>query len=346
MTITVTQLDIADQAACRAWDRFVLNHPAGTVFHRTAWPRSIAQAMGHRPYLFCIERNGAIAAVLPVIHVRHALFGNRLVSCAFGVYGGPLADSADDHQALDEAAWALALKVGAQSLEYRDRARLRPDWPARTDVYASFRMPIAADEEACLKALPGKRRNMIRKAIKSGLDYEVDQHVDRQYAIYAESVRNLGTPVFPKALMARLKDNFGDDCVIQIIRHDGHAVAAALSLIFRNEIHIYYAGGTPAARAVAANDFMFWAVMQYGRANGLTLFDLGRSKEGTGAWTFKTLWGLTPEPLAYEFRLAPGQALPNLNPTSGKYARAVALWQKLPLPVANLLGPLLSRGLG
>jgi len=342
----VATLNLDDIAACRAWDDFVRAHRHGTVFHLTAWSRSIRDALGHDAHPLFILRDGAMAAVLPLIHVRSRLFGNRLVSNAFAVYGGPLASAAADHVALDEAAWRLAQDLGARFLEYRNRARLRPDWPANTDTYATFRMAIAADADACLKALPGKRRNMVRKALKSGLDYVIDADIARHYAIYAESMRNLGTPVFAKALFAHLKANYGEDCVVQIIRHQGHGIAAALSLVFRDEIHIYYAGGTRPARALAANDFMFWAVMQHGRERGLRLFDLGRSKRGTGSWTFKTLWGVAPTPLSYEFRLAPGQAMPNLNPASGKYARAVAAWQKLPLAVANRLGPLISRGLG
>ncbi|GAB4139635.1 MAG: FemAB family PEP-CTERM system-associated protein [Sphingomonadales bacterium] len=346
MTTAVAILDLDDAAACRAWDAFVAGHSEGTVFHGTAWARSIVDAMGHAAYLFFIERGGAIVAALPIIHVKSRLFGNRLVSNAFAVYGGPLADRLDDHAALDEAAWALARKLGATSLEYRGKTCQRPEWPLDDQTYATFERAIDPDPEVNMKAIPRKQRAMVRKAMGFGLETVVDRDADRHFAVYAESVRNLGTPVFTKKLFHALLRHFGDDADVLTVTKDGVPVASVLSLYWRGAVLPYYGGGGANARALAGNDYMYWALMDHARARGCDRFDFGRSKVGTGAFHFKKNWGFAPQPLYYCYRLAPDQAMPNLNPTSGKYARAVALWQKLPLPVANVLGPLLSRGLG
>ena len=102
----------------------------------------------------------------------------------------------------------------------------------------------------------------------------------------------------------------------------------------------------PTARVLAANDFMYWEVMRRASERGYRVFDFGRSKVGTGSYAFKCNWGFQPTPLVYQFRLAPGRSVPDLNPLNPKLAIFVAAWKRLPLGVATLLGPSIVRGLG
>jgi hypothetical protein len=97
---------------------------------------------------------------------------------------------------------------------------------------------------------------------------------------------------------------------------------------------------------VRANDFMYWEVMRRAAARGCRLFDFGRSKAGTGAFAFKKNWGFDPAPLHYRYRLAPGASIPDHNPLNPKYRLFIAAWKRLPVPVANLLGPHIVRGVG
>ena len=77
-----------------------------------------------------------------------------------------------------------------------------------------------------------------------------------------------------------------------------------------------------------------------------TVRAIGRSKVGTGAYAFKKNWGFAPEPLVYEYRLVRAGAVPDTNPANPKYARAIAAWRRLPLWLANRLGPPIARELG
>jgi FemAB-related protein (PEP-CTERM system-associated) len=120
-----------------------------------------------------------------------------------------------------------------------------------------------------------------------------------------------------------------------------------LNFHFREEVLPYYGGGTAEAREVSANDFMYWEVMRRaGRERGAKSFDFGRSKAGTGAFAYKRNWGFEETPLHYCYKLAEGAKIPDNNPNNPKYKLFIALWKKLPLPVANILGPPLVRGLG
>jgi FemAB-related protein (PEP-CTERM system-associated) len=187
---------------------------------------------------------------------------------------------------------------------------------------------------------------MIRKGIQNGLRSEIDSDVDRLYRIYAESVRNLGTPVFGKSYFRILLEEFAGACNIVTVMTDDQPVASVLNFYFRDEVLPYYGGGKAAARALAANDFMYWEVMRRACERGCRLFDFGRSKIGTGAYAFKRNWGFESTPLIYQFRVAADATAPDLNPLNPKFRLMVAAWKRLPLPIATRLGPLIVKGIG
>jgi len=341
-----------ETASAPAWDRFVLSHPAATFFHQAGWARALELGFGHRHHFIFAERDGAITGVLPLLHMRTLLFGNLLSSTPFCVQGGPLAVDAESAAALTDRAIALMEGLGASALEFRSapgdtpECLVDPGWIVRDDLYAGFRKEIVADHEANLLAIPRKQRAMVRKGIQYGLESTQTRAVDPFFRIYAESVRNLGTPMFPRRYFRLLLDIFGTQADVTTILDAGNPIAAVLNFYFRDEVLPYYGGGTRQARQRAANDFMYWQVMRQAADRGCRLFDFGRSKVGTGAYDFKRNWGFTPVPLRYRFRLAQGAHVPDHNPLNPKYRLFIAAWRRLPMPVANLIGPHIVRGLG
>ncbi len=292
-----------------------------------------------------------ITAVLPLMQVRSLMFGHTLISSPFCVYGGPLSVDAESGAALDEYCSRALKQTRASAVEYRFREKPDTDsgdsdWHARDDLYVTFRRPILRDEADNLKSIPRKQRAMVRKGIERGLRSESNCDVATLHAVYAESVRNLGTPVFSRRYFQLLSDTFRDHMDIVTILDGERPVAAVLNFYDRGEVLPYYGGGTAHARAVAANDFMYWEVMRRAAARGSTLFDFGRSKVGTGAFSFKKNWGFSPQPLFHRFRLKPGAAVPDHNPLNPKYRMFIAGWKRLPLPIANRLGPVIVRGVG
>jgi FemAB-related protein (PEP-CTERM system-associated) len=231
------------------------------------------------------------------------------------------------------------------ALEMRNFAPRESDWPAK-DLYVTFRKEISGDRDENLKAIPRKQRAMVRKGIKAGLEGRVADDLDVFFPIYAESVRNLGTPVFPKRWFKALRDVFPEECELSIISHQGTDIAGVMSFYFRNEVLPYYGGSRPAARSVAGNDFMYWDLMCRAAERGVEVFDYGRSKQGTGAFSFKKNWGFTPQPLHYEYYLVKADRIPEVNPNNPKYRYFIEAWRRLPLPLANVLGPVLARNLG
>jgi FemAB-related protein (PEP-CTERM system-associated) len=167
------------------------------------------------------------------------------------------------------------------------------------------------------------------------------------HRVYAESVHNLGTPVFPRKYFRELANAFPGEHDVTTILSGDTPVASVLNFYFRDEVLPYYGGGTTMARKVAGNDFMYWEVMRRaGAERGSRIYDFGRSKSGTGAFDFKKNWGFEAAPLHYSYQLKPGGTLSEHNPSNPKYQMMIKAWRKLPLPVANLLGPPIVRGLG
>ena len=341
--ITVRELRPGDE---QRWNEFVLAQADGTFFHLAGWKTVLERAFRHPAPFLIAESGGRIHGVLPLGHVRSRLFGNALVSTPFCVYGGILAADDAARDSLSRAAAELAERLAVDYLELRHRRRLLPDWPVKDGLYVTFRKAIAADPEANLKAIPRKQRAMVRKGIKAGLAAEIDAGLDRFFAIYSTSVRNLGTPVFPRRYFDVLREVFGEACEVLTVTRDGAPLSSVMSFYFRDEVLPYYGGGLAEARPVAANDFMYWELMRRAAERGVAVFDFGRSKRDVGSYRFKKHWGFEPESLHYEYHLVRARAIPEINPLNPRYRLFIRLWKRLPLRVSQRLGPLLSRSLG
>ncbi|WP_449192073.1 FemAB family XrtA/PEP-CTERM system-associated protein, partial [Thauera sp.] len=188
---------------------------------------------------------------------------------------------------------------------------------------------------------------MVRKGIKNGLVSHVDDDIERFFALYADNVLRHGTPALPKTFFERLKAVFGEACeVLTVTDPAGKPLSSVLSFYFRDEVLPYYAGDDTAARDLAANDFKYWELMRRACERGCKVFDYGRSKVGTGPYSFKKNWGFEPQPLSYEYRLYKRDSVPQNNPMNPKYRAFIALWKRLPIGVANRLGPHIVRNLG
>jgi len=345
--LQIARLTARDQVLSGRWDAFVQAQPQATFFHLSGWLRVIEAVFGHRGHYLLAERDGCVEGVLPLVEVKSRLFGHSLASLPFAVYGGVVAESPEAAAALEAEAERIAKARGVQHLEYRNLGGVRhEDWP-RQDLYVTFRKEILPEEEANMLAIPRKQRAMVRKGIKNELRAEIDAGVDRFFDLYADNVHRHGTPALPKRYFEALAQEFGDAVeVLTVTAPDGQPLSSVLSFYFRDEVLPYYAGDAEAARDLAANDFKYWELMRRACARGLKVFDYGRSKQGTGSYSFKKNWGFEPQPLSYEYRLFKRDAVPQNNPNNPKYQLLIKTWRRLPLGVVNWLGPHIVKNLG
>lgn len=348
--LSIKTIDQSDGDSLLSIDKFVLAHKDGTPFHRPAWVTSVAEACRHESvYLVAEDRDSEIHAILPLHMVHSALFGRALVSSGFAVGGGILSSSIHATQLLADAAWQFAERHSFPSIELRGGPVPDQNWQKKNDIYAGFANDLADSDDNQLLAIPRKQRAEVRKGLKNDLEIRVgntEQDQKDHYAVYSESVRNLGTPVFPFELFWKVLQSFGPEADILTVLSDQKPVASVLSLYHDKTVMPYWGGGTWEARRLRANDIMYYALMNHARERGCKRFDFGRSKVGTGAYSFKKNWGFEPQELSYAVRTANGEDARDVNPMSPKYRLQVALWQRLPLSIANRLGPFIARGLG
>ena len=345
-TLTVKQLDSSNAGEAERWDAFVADCAGASFFHRAGWQTIVKDVFGHDAYFLYAERNGAIEGVLPLAHVNSLLFGNALVSLPFAVYGGVAASNAAAADTLEAESQTIARRLGVDHLELRNLQPRHPEWPTQ-DLYVTFRKELEAEVDANMQAIPRKQRAMVRKGIKHGLRSEIDTTVDRFFALYADNVHRHGTPAMPKRYFQKLLQVFGKDCeVLTAVDESGRPLSSVLSFYFRDEVLPYYAGDDLSARELAANDFKYWELMRRACERGVKVFDYGRSKQGTGSYSFKKNWGFEPQPLYYEYCLYKRESIPQNNPNNAKYKLLIETWRRMPIGLANWLGPFIVRNLG
>lgn len=274
------------------------------------------------------------------------LFGNALVALPFAVYGGVATTNSEAGSALEAEAQKLAQRMGVDHLEFRNVKPHNPEWPTQ-DLYVTFRKEILPEVEDNMQAIPRKQRAMVRKGIKNGLISTVDRNSDRFFKLFADNVHRHGTPAMPKRYFDTLLKVFGNDCeILTVTGPDGQLLSSVLSFYFRDEVLPYYAGDDESARNLAANDFKYWELMRRSCERGLKVFDYGRSKQGTGPYAFKKNWGFEPQPLHYEYCLYKHDSIPQNNPNNAKYKLFIEAWRRMPIGLANWLGPHIVRNLG
>ncbi|MFC6438715.1 FemAB family XrtA/PEP-CTERM system-associated protein [Bowmanella sp. JS7-9] len=335
-----------DKTEQQKWDAFVDQCQLGTFFHLSGWKTVIEKSYGHTCHFLYANQDERIVGVLPLAHQKSILFGNALISLPFCVYGGAASDDPDVMNALEDAAIELAQKLGVDYLEMRYPFG-RQNRLSERCAHSTFGCDLGDDDAAILAGVKKNERAVIRHSLNNGLEYTVSGDVKECYEIYSESVRNLGTPVFPKHYFSTLKDVFGERCEVLTVTKEGKSVSSVLSFYYKNEVLPYYGGGTPQARELKSNDFMYYQLMCHARNDrACHRYDFGRSKNDSGAFKYKKNWGMAPVPLHYQFYLVKAEALPNLSPNNPKYQLFIQMWKRLPIWLSRLMGPFLSKYLG
>ena len=336
------------------WDRYVRQAPDATFFHQLGWRWLVERVFGHRAHYLTALRGGRdgrdgrddrIAGVLPLFELQSLLFGHSLVSIPFAIGGGIAADDGETASALLEAARNLADERRVDYLELRSERPLPDSGLLAKDLYVTFRADLAEGEEALLKRMERKRRQMMNYVSRAGFSHRVAglEELPLFYDLFCQSMRHHGTPVYPRLFLQEILDRHPGTTNLFFVEHGGRTVAGVLNLLFRDVIMPFYAGADRGARPRGVDDYTYLAILRWGRDHGFRVFDFGRSKRGTGAWDFKRRWGMEEVPLGYQYHLVKVRELPNVSPANPKYQAAIRAWQKLPLPLTRLLGPMIVK---
>lgn len=333
-----------EESDSREWDRFVQAHPRGTFFHQIAWKRVMEKTYGYRPYYFLAARGDRVTGIAPAFLTSSWMTGKRLISIPFAVYGGICAADDATEQALLAHLEQLASDIGAEYIELRNRDGGTKENYIANHRYATFTLPITADTEAVYRAFPKDIRYMIRKAEKANLRTQrgFDQ-LEQFYELMTINLRRLGTPAFPRSLFENLVREYPEQVDLTLVYSGNTPVCGGMSFLFRDTLQPYYIGSKEEAKALAANNFLWWQLIKLAAETGHTTFDFGRSKLNSGNYEFKKKWNPRIELLDYQIRLLRRKHAPDFSPANPKFEFATNMWKKLPLGVTRIFGPRLVR---
>lgn len=348
MTISVR---IASDADRGAWDRYVAGHPEAAGYHEWSWRRIFEGTFGHTcHYLVALQESGNPIGVLPLVEIRSLVFGRSLTSLPFVNFGGVLADSGEVARALLGRASDLARERKCKHIELRHIARRFDDLPCKQHkVTMRLRLEAPVPEAKAGKGedsplwskIDRKARNQVRKAQKSNLTVVRGgvELVDEFYTVFARNMRDLGTPVYAKRLFSDVLTTFAGRAHLVVVRLAQEPVAAGLTFRTRGMVEIPWASSIRDHNSLCPNHLLYWHAIETAAAEGAGIFDFGRSTPDEGTFKFKEQWGAEPTSLHWEYWLASGGSLPDQSPKNPKFQLMVRTWKRLPLWLANTLGP-------
>ena len=338
-----TSVVLAGESDRAEWDRYVASQPDATGYHEWAWRGVFERTFGHRSVYLIARAQGQVQGVLPVVDIRSRLFGRSMTSMPFVNYGGVLASSEAAARALLDAAVVEARARGSSHIELRHFVRRFDALPVKQHK-VTMRLPLAA---GMWERLDRKVRNQVRKAEKSQLVATQGgvELVEEFYRVFARNMRDLGTPVYSRRLFEDVLAAFPGRARLTVVRLGAVPVAAGLSYRTGPMTEVPWASSVRDYNSLCPNHLLYWRIIESAQAEGCETMDFGRSTPDEGTYKFKEQWGAAPVPLYWEYWLRDGGQVPDHSPKNPKFRMAVAAWRKLPLPVANLLGPHIVRSI-
>lgn len=325
------------------WDAYVWNHPDAVAYHQFAWGQSISKAYGFAPTYLMAEKNHQIVGILPLIRLKIPLWGSQLVSLPYCDLGGPLSDDDKTREGLLNFAVELAKDNGDKNLELRQTAT-----PGQTTTVKKVRMilPLPASSEALMAGFKAKLRSQVKKPTKDGLTAQLGgkELLDDFYRVLAVNMRDLGSPVHSFNWFAAIAEYYQDHVRIGLVRSpDSKVIAAGIILLHKQVVSIPWASTLRDYNRLSPNMLLYWTFLSFAADNGFQSFDFGRSTPDEGTYKFKQQWGAQPQPLSWR-QIPEGELNRNVqNGPSSARLMVEKLWQKLPVAVANRVGPLLRR---
>lgn len=333
----------ATEANAGAWNHFVEQHPHGSTFHRWEWRGVYREVYRHEaPYLLA-WRGDALEGVLPLVRVKSLVFGHYLVSLPFVSYGGPLG-GAEAQRAL--TARAAQLGQGAKLVELRSRVPLDTALtPVQRKITVLLDL-VPNDYDATFKRFDSKLRSQVRRGDKEGIVVKFGrEHAAAYHRVFAEHMRDLGSPAHGLRFFERLADALGDRAWIGVAYLGSEPVAAGFAIENGTEVEISWASALRRYQKISPNMALYGAFIRRACEQGFEVFNFGRCTEGSGTHKFKKQWGSRDEALPwYQAGAASGESSPP-NPDQGVYATAVRAWQRLPLSLTTSLGARLIAGI-
>jgi FemAB-related protein (PEP-CTERM system-associated) len=330
------------------WDNYVLSENGSSCYHLSGWKDVVEKSFAKKSYYIISEdESGNINGILPLVNLRSVLFGNFLVSLPYFNYGGICAHNREAEKGLLEHAVGIAKQCRAKHIELRHTRNYGGNLPVKT-TKVSMRLALPGYSEDLWKSFPSKLRSQVQRPQKAGMSVRLgkEEELDSFYSVFCENMRDLGTPVYSKKFFRNILNKFRDmSWIATVYSGEGVAVASGFLVGFKDILEIPWASSLRSYNRFSPNMLLYWRALQFGCDERYTTFDFGRSTPGEGTYRFKEQWGAQPVQLYWHYWLRKGVSLPELNPHNPKFKMALYVWQRLPLVMANLIGPSIVKNL-
>lgn len=327
--------------------RFVATYGASAFHCDPRWAFALAEGSCQRPFVLAAKMADCCVGVLPLVLVRSVLFGKFLVSLPYADTAGVVAQDEIIAAMLIDRAVQLADELRVRHLELRHQSeREHPALTRKTTHKAQMRLDLSAGADAVWAQLKSEVRTQIRKAQKQELRVEWGRHdvFDDFYDVFAENMRDLGTPVYGRRHFTSLLDHFADETEFCIVRREDRPIAAALAVHGPGMTEAPSVSALRAFRSTAANTLLYWHLIQRAVERGQKVFDFGRSTVDGSTFVFKKKWGAQPVPTVWQYYVRKGNPA-DVRPEGGRFRLAIRLWRWLPVRLTRRLGPPIVRGI-
>ena len=312
-----------------------------------SWLSVLRSALQHVPYLLTATSEDRIVGVLPLAFVKSWLFGRFLVSLPYVNSAGIVADTDAAAEQLLSRAVELADTLDVRYLELRQQRELaHAALTAKNATKSLLMLNLPRSSEELLAAFKSKLRSQIRSGEKKGFEvrWGTQELLPDFYAVFSQNMRDLGTPVYSRHLFVEILTQFATSAELCVLYLQAQPVAAALLLHHAGVTEVPSASSLRAFNSTNANMVMYWHLLQRAIGRGQAKFDFGRSTVDSNTYRFKTQWGAQPSPSVWQYYVRRGD-VSDMRPSNSRFGLAIRIWQKLPLAVANLLGPIVVRGI-
>ncbi|MCX6135479.1 MAG: GNAT family N-acetyltransferase [Ignavibacteriales bacterium] len=330
------------EARIKEWNDFVFSHPDATYVHQYGWAAAIGRSYGFRVFHLAATKGERIIAVLPAVAIKRPFASPSAICLPFSGYAGPLL--APDYDVY------TVLSIFQRYLQIEGIPRLELWQPCGEEAAfgeeCTLKLRLPDSAEKLWRSFDSKVRNLIRKGERSGvtLQWGIEQ-LDDFYEVYSQNMSRLGTPVHSRFFFSEICSNLEQGIDVLTVRKDRHAIAAMVVAKFQRKLADPWASSLHQFNHLSPNMLLYWEVLRYGCENGYEEFDFGRSRKGSGTFSFKKQWGAVPFSLEVIRVTAQGASRTDAAQIyRGKAARAFsAAWMLLPLPIAGWLGPKLRK---
>jgi FemAB-related protein (PEP-CTERM system-associated) len=317
----------------------VLASPGSHPAQLSGWLALTERTFGVVRCAWLAEEGGLVRAVLPLFEKRRV--GRAAV--LFSPPGGLLAADAEAATALLSSAGEVLARQRLAWIELRDQ---QIQWPGLTTTteHCTHLLTLAETADAQWSGFDAKLRNQIRKAQRAG--YSVHwggKHIGAFCRVMVENMRDLGTPMRAEAWFRSVFETLGERAALLVITRGGEPVGGMFLALHRGCAMDLWASSLRRHFEHCPNQMLYWEAIQEAIRRGLQYFDFGRSQPDTGTFRFKEQWGPRRVPLYYQYILAHSVEPPRFAEQQQRMRLASALWKRLPLPVARVLGEPIRR---